>query len=627
LRIEDFKEGKKNIEVSEAVPISNSVDTEKMEINGIAIMLGMKSRNGYYYEKGCFEKGTINVPALSIHDDREVIGNSDVTFNNDIGSFTMRLNPEIEIARKRWENVKHGDIKFVSIGAMINEYHFDDDDILRITKAELLELSLVPIPGMKDAKILDFQGLNINEIKESELKKMDFKDMALSELNEKIKSQKLEISKNEEELMGVKQVIEACEDDKTIEDLVEEKSTKEKNIVEAKETLVEMQAVQVIRENRLQELKKKAGKSNMIANKEETTLTSNDNNINGAEVFAKSDKATSLFRDAVAEAVRNGKKSTDVYREKVISEGFSGDWADLMPTSVASTIQDMIVNVGTLMPFVNHISGVTDWSAMINQGDEYGYGHNAQIDKNKEEQQNNLTSIKIFSQYVYKYVVVDREQLDQPNNVLYNYIIAELSRALTNTIERAIVVGDGIPEGDKKHITTIKPMRSTDVLRKTDYANVGNKLTPDLLDNADASLIDDSTLQTVFVMSKKTFSNLKTLRNAVTGTKEYDHSTVSINGRNYDTLNGYVIVIKSFMTDWDASFLVGGDCFILGFKANSYDLITYKPMAEMFANFKLSTNENEFLTETRAGGDVVKPKSVVAILKDGVPELASKSKK
>lgn len=621
-----IEEIKKGMTINETASIANSTDSEKMEITGTAIVLGLESRNGYFYDKGCFESGTVNVPAFSIHQSREVIGNCDVTFTDDSGTFVMKLNPAIDIAQKRWENVKHGDIKHVSIGAMVHEYRFDENDALHVTKAELLELSLVPIPGMKDAKIVDFQGLNI---KERELKKMEYKDMALAELNEEIKASKLELNKNEGELSELTQVIEACEDDKTIEDLVNEKTEKENSITAVKEKIVEMQSIQLVRENKLQEIKKKAGKSNMVANKTETTLTNNDSqNINGAEVFAKSEKATLLFQDAVADAVRSGKKSVDVYREKVIQEGFSGDWADLMPTSVATTIQDMIVNVGTLMPFINHISGVTDWSAMINQGDEYGYGHNAEIDKNKEEQQNNLTSIKIFSQYVYKYVVVDREQLDQPNNVLYNYIISELSRALTNTIERAIVAGDGIPEGDKKHITTIKPMRSTDALRKTDYSNVGNMLTPDLLDNADATLIDDNSLQTVFVMSKKTFSNLKTLRNAVTGTKEYDHATVSINGKNYDTLNGYVIVIKSFMTDWDNAILVGGDCFIVGFKANSYDLITYKPMAEMFANFKLSTNENEFLTETRAGGDVVKPKSVVTILKEGTPvAMSSKTKK
>lgn len=316
------------------------------------------------------------------------------------------------------------------------------------------------------------------------------------------------------------------------------------------------------------------------------------------ETFINSKRAKDLFEEAFVMTKKDGKKFSENYKTLLAKEGFTGDVSDLFPTNSVTEITDKMRNAGTLMPFINRITGVENWKALVNKSEELGYGH-AGNSAEKVEQNNELSAVDIVTQYVYKYIKVPREMLNQPNDVLYNYIITELAQRLVLTLERAIVTGDGLLDEDGKKITSFKPMLRT---TSNDFVTVVSEikaLNGDTLDLLNAEIIEGPESMTVAVMSKKTYSKLKTLRDA-NGNRSYERSTVVIEGKTYNKLDEVVIVIKEFVD-------LGT---IVMFDNKAYTMISYETDAEMLMDFELKTNTREFLTEIAAGGDVTHLSSV-----------------
>lgn len=604
-----------------------SIKEDKFEITGQAVVLGEKSRNGVVYEDIQVENK--NFPLLNNHNSNDVIGNVTFEKTGNIINFSAKLNPKINNAMRIWENIKHGDISNVSIGVNPIEYDWAEDySTMYVRKGELLELSIVPIPGFKNAKIKTIEKLG--EAKKEE--EMNLKEIPMSELNSLIESNEKSINKNKIELTKLKESLQNETDDVKAEQTSKEVEAKEEALNSVRVELDNMIAVRVERLSNLENLKEKTRKEVTMNDEKKEALKTEFVNARttsiGLTEYLKSDESKNDFKRVIVEAAKEIKGDNGSINPKQLwenhltakgfslSESFTGDIDALFPRTVMAEIQDCIESVGYLMPFIQVQTGITEWSYLFNKSDELGYGDNRadKINNTKVMQNNVLKEFRITTGYVYKRVVVPREQLDQPSNILYNYIIKELSERLVKTIERNIVIGDGLPNTDPKHDKHTIPMLNnpdTDFVVKYTMA----EFNADILDDVDAELKGDG--PTIIIAHKKTINQMRKER-STTGERIYERGEVTYGNKTYTTLDGVIFVEEDWMPAYVKDTAEEGLFFAM--KLNAYLLVSYRSQAEMFTDFHLATNTNEFLTEARIGGNVHKCHGVVQI--DYTPVVA-----
>lgn len=123
-----------------------------IKISGIAMPLNETSRNGVYYRPESVKKAyqTLkNASFLYNHNSDISIGHvEDVGINEKEITYTADLDPE---EKKYISKVERGDIRHVSIGAMVANPNYKEDGTVEVDITEFVELSLVPVPGFKKA--------------------------------------------------------------------------------------------------------------------------------------------------------------------------------------------------------------------------------------------------------------------------------------------------------------------------------------------------------------------------------------------------------------------------------------------------------------------------------------------
>jgi HK97 family phage prohead protease len=133
----------------ETSPQSNQT---KIKVSGTAIPYGKLSRNGVRYRDESVRKAapTLNgVSFLFNHNTDRPIGHVESQISEEDGiHYAADLDPgEEDIVRK----VGRGDIRHASIGAIVANPVFNEDGTVEVDIDEFVELSLVPVPGFKDA--------------------------------------------------------------------------------------------------------------------------------------------------------------------------------------------------------------------------------------------------------------------------------------------------------------------------------------------------------------------------------------------------------------------------------------------------------------------------------------------
>lgn len=175
---------------------------KKLFISGTAIEVGM-SRNKVQYtaeELQAAASTLIGTPVLLNHGDtdvRNIVGKVvDAKYENGIVPFKASLDEdETTIVNK----IKKGLINSVSIGANYKELKVDDEGVKHPKGLEFMELSLVPIPGIKSASIsqvIEEQFI----LEKQEAEKMESKK--LQEEIEKLKKEKEELTTKNDELLS-----------------------------------------------------------------------------------------------------------------------------------------------------------------------------------------------------------------------------------------------------------------------------------------------------------------------------------------------------------------------------------------------------------------------------------------
>jgi HK97 family phage major capsid protein/HK97 family phage prohead protease len=201
--------------LSEDFKIEATNEPDKYKISGIAMKLNTESRNRVVYENVTFEK---QLPLSNNHNMSDIIGNANIQMTGEEVTFEANLNPKISNAMKIWENIKHGDISNVSVGVSVTEGSYNDDYTqFTVTKGEIVELAVVPVPGFKDAKITQVEQLG-NQVVEGI-------EIDVEKLHQEIEE------KNKEAIMAIKTLSEAyslkSELEKRLESLKESKRAAE----------------------------------------------------------------------------------------------------------------------------------------------------------------------------------------------------------------------------------------------------------------------------------------------------------------------------------------------------------------------------------------------------------------
>ncbi|WP_288212557.1 HK97 family phage prohead protease [uncultured Aeromonas sp.] len=110
------------------------------------------------------ELGTMPI-FLWNHDDDEILGKWISAEEDEVGlKLTGQFNLNTAEGKRRYEELKHGDLNGFSIGYWIGLEDTETiDGVTYLKKVQLNEVSLVPFPCLQEAQVLEVKSVNTNE--------------------------------------------------------------------------------------------------------------------------------------------------------------------------------------------------------------------------------------------------------------------------------------------------------------------------------------------------------------------------------------------------------------------------------------------------------------------------------
>ena len=319
--------------------------------------------------------------------------------------------------------------------------------------------------------------------------------------------------------------------------------------------------------------------------------------------YLTSKEATTDFIKCV---MGNPTKLEKAWTEHLATKGITNP-SMVLPTAIATSINDKIKS-GRLLPFINTLTGTDSYKIVDEKLNELGSGHNrtGTSKGKKKEQQIEFIEKLITTQYIYKMQVIGREiRKRDKQGTIYNFIVEELPNRLVKTIEKAIVIGDGLATSSEYKIKTYKAIiDDTAYYQKTLNATTDDITLENVFDKAPRYLREG---EFVMITSKDYYYDLKGLRNSL-NTKVYEHDFVTIAGNRYPTLDGTIIIVEDFMKDHEtveAVFL----------SVNAYRRIKDSEGFEKEETFDIDYNNEKILIETFEGGALEFEDSAVVITK------------
>ena len=375
----------------------------------------------------------------------------------------------------------------------------------------------------------------------------------------------------------------------------------------------------------------KMSEVNLISNQEtgeENNVTTNSSNVREESVEKNAmngiSKALNQVNNTVIKSMKSyitTKEATEDFIKCVMDNplNLESAWLNnlqakgitnpqmVLPTAIASSITDKIKS-GRILPFVKVILGVDSYKVVDEKLNELGSGHNrtGTTKGKKKEQKIEFIEKLITSQYIYKLQVIGKEIRKQDKKgIVYNFIIEELPNRLVKTIEKAIVIGDGLADSSEYKIKSYKPIISDSPYYQTTINIKENGITLENIFNIAPRYLRQGDF--VMITTKDKYFDLKGLKNDL-GVKVYDHDTVIVGGNKYPTLDGNIIVVEDFMDNHetvDSVFL----------SINSYLRIKDADGFEKEEGFDIDYNNEKILIESYEGGALAYEHSAVVIQK------------
>lgn len=336
-----------------------------------------------------------------------------------------------------------------------------------------------------------------------------------------------------------------------------------------------------------------------------------------AKAWFKSKDAVEAFTMALADNAGKDFRSEEVqaaYKAAQVKAGITDPSVFTLPEPVITSIEDAVKS-GEIYSRMNH-TGLDVFKLVWDDADSeadtsraggfnpaYEDGENG-VDRTKEQQILDFENRVIRAQYIYKYLVLGKETIreNRSTGALVRFVLNELPVRIIRELERAAIIGDGRQVGNKRKITSFVSVKA-DATTGNAFASTYTRQAGESLAEAvrrAASLIEAD--GEVVLIAKKGFS--------VDAMFEKDGSGDLLFpiGASAETVLGVNTIIEpSWLTDTSDP---DNDAYLV--VLSQYHTVGDNSV-EAFTNFKLETNENEFLQEIYKGGALAAVNSAVAI--------------
>lgn len=335
-----------------------------------------------------------------------------------------------------------------------------------------------------------------------------------------------------------------------------------------------------------------------------------------AKAWFKSKDAVEAFTMALADNAGKDFRDADVqaaYKAAQVKAGITDPSVFTLPEPVITAIEDAVTS-GDIYSKMNHtgldvfklVWDDTDADADTSRAGGFNplYESEAVVDRTKEEQILDFEKRVIRAQYIYKYLVLGKETIreNRSTGALVRFVLNELPVRIIRELERAAIIGDGRGAGSKRKITSFVSVKA-DAGANNAFASV---YIPQVGETRYESLVKaHAELEAegeVYLIHKKGFLTDLLLQTNANGGYIFAPGTdlaralgfagaiqpTWLNDITDPDNDAYLVVLSKYMTVGDNSI-------------------------EAFTNFKLETNENEFLQEIYKGGALAAVNSAVAI--------------
>lgn len=316
-------------------------------------------------------------------------------------------------------------------------------------------------------------------------------------------------------------------------------------------------------------------------------------------------KALEDFADVlVAQAGAGAAAVREAWMDKLEANGvqMAVTGADkLFPAPVVEAVESAFKAGGPIWNLVDK-TGLDAYNTAWDTNTDGALGH--QAGKDKKEATIAIENRILEGQYIYKYLTLDKETIrkNKSTGSLLRYVLQELPKRIIASIERAIVIGDGLADASddkiKSFISVKADAKAGNVFAKTYTPKSGESRRTAILNARDLIEAEGD----VYIIAKRGYlTALKDER----GTDKHMLYTPGVNILEDLELAG------KFTPQWfndtnDAD----NDAYLVVF--NKYKVVGDQSI-ESYTNFALKQNKHEYLQEIFAGGGLSGIAAAVAI--------------
>lgn len=303
-----------------------------------------------------------------------------------------------------------------------------------------------------------------------------------------------------------------------------------------------------------------------------------------------------------------GKTVEDVrgsWKDMLVKNGLSDADYFQLPEPIITSINDAVKTSGiySLLNKTGLDVWKTVWDSTDANADTSRAGGHSKGDT-KTQQTLAFDKRTIRPGVIYKYLVLDKETIREQRSTgaLVKFVLNELPTRIIREIERAVLIGDGRDSDADRKITSFISVKA-DVV-------AGNSFASSYVPSSTETHVESVTRAkdmilaegTVVMIAKKGYATDAKFEKDSDNRFLFPLGTKATDIFDIDTIIEPTWFTDSTDADYDAYLVVFSDYKTVG--DNS---------VEAFTNFKLETNENEFLQEIYQGGGLDSLKSAVGI--------------
>lgn len=316
-------------------------------------------------------------------------------------------------------------------------------------------------------------------------------------------------------------------------------------------------------------------------------------------------KALEDFADVlVAQAGAGAAAVREAWMDKLEANGvqMAVTGADkLFPTPVVEAIESAFKAGGPIWNLVDK-TGLDAYNTAWDTNTDGALGH--QAGKDKKEATITIENRVLEGQYIYKYLTLDKETIrkNKSTGALLRYVLQELPKRIIASIERAVVIGDGLEDTSddkiKSFVSVKADAKAGNVFAKTYTPKAKESRRTSILNAMDLIEAEGD----VYIVAKRGYiTSLKDER----GSDGHMLYTPGVNILEDLELAGK-ITPQWFNDTNDAD----NDAYLIVF--NRYKVVGDQSI-ESYTNFALKQNKHEYLQEIFAGGGLSGIAAAVAI--------------